>query len=923
MISYAVKRIFRSFGLFAALLLGVILASSFFAGINIGADTTARAALLQQLERIPVDISVDSSSTISSSDWKKAANDIRQVEGVRSAEVISRLTSTIKFDENYTVVMVAAISSTSIVYKGLNIVNGEGTLGVNETYVWVGSKAANKMKLGDIITLNLTYYSYRSEREETFAVLSLMVMGFVELDDKAYSIATGKWSPPIMILRDDYRTGIFHGDLLLIISWEETFARILDDVPKDIPYYSLPFSTQILVYVDRERFINPWDIPSSMEAFEKVKFQIGEKVAKYSGMYVTDNLGMALMTFYTTSITMRFAFIIVALPVFFVAWYVGSTVSDVSYNLRRREIGLLLTKGFSNAQLFRLFLTESIIIGILGGLVGVGLGFAVAPYFAATSEGMEMASPVLSMEIIILTVIFGLAITLLSTFRPSRKAAKLPAVEALREYTYIEEVKPYKQRWPWVAFALGLYKIVMFLFGINLAQVFAVRPPPFTNIFLLILLAIWIVVDSILTYIGPLLFFWGFTKIFIRGSLKFQELAARAAKFLGDLGTLATKNVQRNPARAASIAFLVALIVGYSFQTIGGVASTQDYNIRRIKADVGADMSVSLSSTANLTKVLEIIENIAEITSTTVQYSISGSFPDGSSRQIIAVDPETWLSTAYYEDDWFGGKSAAEAFQLMKMKNQTIILERNVASRLNKRVEDTVMVTIGSSTLELEVVGFFGREVPQEFSWRTFPSYIPIGLYKQLNLDWQSSTTILVKLKANADGAAVASEIRKINGVNSVRSVAEELEELQSNLLLVGPLNIQSVGVVFAILAASVAVGLATLVSLQERKKEASIMWSRGLSFKQLLIMLLTENMAVVTFAAVLGTVVGLIVVNGNIAASNSALAYTLVRYRMVFPLDAITLLASCLILIFASTIIPTLLLTKRYISKVERIVRI
>jgi ABC-type antimicrobial peptide transport system permease subunit len=180
-----------------------------------------------------------------------------------------------------------------------------------------------------------------------------------------------------------------------------------------------------------------------------------------------------------------------------------------------------------------------------------------------------------------------------------------------------------------------------------------------------------------------------------------------------------------------------------------------------------------------------------------------------------------------------------------------------------------------------------------------------------------------VNLKANADGKAVASEIRKIEGVNFVRSVAEELEELQSNLLLVGPLNIQSLGVVFAILAASVAVGLATLVSLQERKKETSIMWSRGLSFKQLLIMLLTENMAVVTFAVVLGTVVGLIIINGNVAASNSALAYTLVRYRMVFPPDAITLLISCLILIFASTIIPTILLTKRYISKVERIVRL
>gem|GEM_PF-4758115 len=39
-------------GLFAALFLGVILASTFFTGINIGADATGKAALNQQLSNI-------------------------------------------------------------------------------------------------------------------------------------------------------------------------------------------------------------------------------------------------------------------------------------------------------------------------------------------------------------------------------------------------------------------------------------------------------------------------------------------------------------------------------------------------------------------------------------------------------------------------------------------------------------------------------------------------------------------------------------------------------------------------------------------------------------------------------------------------------------------------------------------------------
>jgi ABC-type antimicrobial peptide transport system permease subunit len=87
--------------------------------------------------------------------------------------------------------------------------------------------------------------------------------------------------------------------------------------------------------------------------------------------------------------------------------------------------------------------------------------------------------------------------------------------------------------------------------------------------------------------------------------------------------------------------------------------------------------------------------------------------------------------------------------------------------------------------------------------------------------------------------------------------------------------------------------------------------------------MLLAENLAIMVFAAFLGVVVGLIVARGNIAASNMTMSYSLVTHRMTFPPDAILLLSVCLILTFASAIVPVVLLTKKYISKMERIVRL
>jgi hypothetical protein len=227
-----------------------------------------------------------------------------------------------------------------------------------------------------------------------------------------------------------------------------------------------------------------------------------------------------------------------------------------------------------------------------------------------------------------MAVVFGLVISLLSTFRPSRRASRLSAIDALKEYMYVEEVKPYKQRWPWIAFILGLYKIIMFLLGIDLYGMLTRGAMPFGNIFLAIIVGTWILIDRfVLTYIGPLLFFWGFTKIFIRGSLKFQELVTRASRFLGDLGTLATRNVRRNPARAASLAFLIALIIGYSFQTVGTLASEQDYVLRRVKAEVGADISVQLTSATNASGIASAIENVSGVASATLEYSFGSTLP--------------------------------------------------------------------------------------------------------------------------------------------------------------------------------------------------------------------------------------------------------------------------------------------------------
>jgi hypothetical protein len=62
--------------------------------------------------------------------------------------------------------------------------------------------------------------------------------------------------------------------------------------------------------------------------------------------------------------------------------------------------------------------------------------------------------------------------------------------------------------------------------------------------------------------------------------------------------------------------------------------------------------------------------------------------------------------------------------------------------------------------------------------------------------------------------------------------------------------------------------------------------------------------------------------VYGNISSYNATIL-DIVKRRLVFPLDSALMVTSCLALIFASTILPILIMSRRYVTKLERMVRL
>ena len=99
-----------------------------------------------------------------------------------------------------------------------------------------------------------------------------------------------------------------------------------------------------------------------------------------------------------------------------------------SFNERVREVGTRKALGATGLNIMAQFLVESVVVTLLGGVLGVLLGAG----FTRVMSDLLQAPLVLSPRIVLLGLSFSVVVGIFFGFYPAVKAARLNPIEALR-----------------------------------------------------------------------------------------------------------------------------------------------------------------------------------------------------------------------------------------------------------------------------------------------------------------------------------------------------------------------------------------------------------------------------------------------------------------------------------------------------------
>ncbi len=173
---------------------------------------------------------------------------------------------------------------------------------------------------------------------------------------------------------------------------------------------------------------------------ESLADKIEEKLRKYKGQkkgqedFSVQTFNDVLKTFGTFISIINGVLILIALISVIVASVNIMNTMYTSVVERTKEIGIMKAIGAKNKDIVFIFVFESGLLGLVGGIIGEIIGYFISSLggIIAANAGFSSLKPYFSLYLIIGCMIFSFLIGSLSGLLPAFQASKLKPVDALR-----------------------------------------------------------------------------------------------------------------------------------------------------------------------------------------------------------------------------------------------------------------------------------------------------------------------------------------------------------------------------------------------------------------------------------------------------------------------------------------------------------
>lgn len=324
---------------------------------------------------------------------------------------------------------IIAISSADGVEAISGIISGRATIQYLAQTVTVSVEGINPEEWNKMTTSELASGRYLESGDGTSILIGNSVAnGMFDYNlTENMQIRVGSKTFIIVGILEESGTGSFGGDDRTIFMTIEAARDIVTDIGNN-EYSSIQVKVTDTNAVDQIiENINQVLYASRLVTEDTKDFT----VTSSTSMLETIQSTMATLTFFLTGIA--------AISLLVGAIGIANTMF-MSVMERTRLIGILKSIGTKNSEIMKLFLTESGIIGLMGGLLGIFLGFIVVGIISDVGINImgigrmdtNTSVAVITPELIIFALSFSTIIGIASGLIPARKAAKLQVVEAMR-----------------------------------------------------------------------------------------------------------------------------------------------------------------------------------------------------------------------------------------------------------------------------------------------------------------------------------------------------------------------------------------------------------------------------------------------------------------------------------------------------------